>query len=244
LVEDSPTDRKFVEHLLKDVELDIVAVETGAEALHLLQAQRFALIILDLQLPDISGFDWLKQAQLHLNPPPIIIYSARELTEHEVFELKGVTTSIVTKDALSDRLHEEVLLALRHKDYRVESSSKQTTGKKLLLVDDDARNLYALTKALKSKGYEVEVAPDGREALNLIANTTFDVLITDIMMPEMDGYALIQRVRTLGYDKLPIIAVTAKAMPGDERRCLDAGANAYLAKPVDVTALIELIDTL
>ncbi|MDP1773351.1 MAG: response regulator [Methylobacter sp.] len=244
LIEDNPVDRKFVENLLKDTTLDIVAAETGGEALQLLQTHRFAVVILDLQLPDMSGFDWLKQAQHHLNPPPIIIYSARELTENEVFELKGVTESIVTKDALSDRLREEVLYALRYTDSPASTCSEQTMGKKLLLVDDDARNLYALTKVLKSKGFVVEVAPDSIKALELLGQTTFDVLLTDIMMPQVDGYELIRRVRALNYDKLQIIAITAKAMQGDDALCLQAGANAYLAKPVDVNALIELINTL
>lgn len=244
LIEDNPIDRKFVENLLKDTALDIVATETGGEALQLLQTHRFAAVILDLQLPDMSGFDWLKQAQHHLNPPPIIIYSARELTENEVFELKGVTESIVTKDALSDRLREEVLYVLHYTDSPASACSEQVMGKKLLLVDDDARNLYALTKVLKSKGFEVEVAPDSIKALELLAQTTFDVLLTDIMMPQVDGYELIRRVRALDYDKLPIIAITAKAMQGDDALCLQAGANAYLAKPVDVNVLIELINTL
>ena len=245
LIEDNAIDRQFVENLLKDTAINIVATETGGEALQLLQTHRFAVIILDLQLPDISGFDWLQQAQHHLNPPPIIIYSARELTENEVFELKGVTESIVTKDALSDRLREEVLHVLRYADSPATAGSEQTmAGKKLLLVDDDARNLYALTKVLKSKGFAVEVAPDSIKALELLAQTTFDAMLTDIMMPQVDGYELIRRVRALGHDKLPIIAITAKAMQGDDALCLEAGANAYLAKPVDVNALTDLINTL
>ncbi len=244
LIEDNPIDRQFVENLLKDAVTNIVAVETGGEALQLLQTHPFTTVILDLQLPDMSGFDWLKQARQHLNPPPIIIYSARDLTENEVFELKGVTESIVTKDALSDRLREEVLHALRQTNNPATVCSEQTTGKKLLLVDDDARNLYALTKVLKNKGFVVEVAPDSIKALELLAQTSFDVMLTDIMMPQVDGYELIRRVRALGYDKLPIIAITAKAMQGDDTLCLQAGANAYLAKPVDVNALITLISTL
>jgi signal transduction histidine kinase/DNA-binding response OmpR family regulator len=246
LIEDNPIDRKFVENLLKESATQLVATETGGAALRLLQTQTFAAVILDLQLPDMSGFDWLKQAQPHLNPPPIIVYSARELTENEVFELKGVTQSIVTKDALSDRLREEVLHALQHSSTGVQNAllPEQTTGKKLLLVDDDARNLFALTKVLRNKGFVVEVAPDSLSALELLAQTRFDVLLTDIMMPQVDGYELIRRVRALGYDKLPIIAITAKAMQGDNTLCLQAGANAYLAKPVDVTALIELMSTL
>ncbi|MDO9212822.1 MAG: response regulator [Methylococcales bacterium] len=244
LIEDNPIDRQFVESLLSECALDIIAVEQGGEALQILQTQSFAVVILDLQLPDISGFDWLKQAQQYLNPPPIIIYSARELTENEVFELKGVTESIVTKDASSVRLREEVLYALHQTDRAIAVYSEQITGKKLLLVDDDARNLYALTKVLRSKGFIVEVAPDSIKALERLAQTGFDVMLTDIMMPEVDGYELIRRVRALGYDKLPIIAITAKAMQGDDTLCLQAGANAYLAKPVDVNILIELVNKL
>ena len=117
-------------------------------------------------------------------------------------------------------------------------------GKKLLLVDDDARNLFALTKVLKNKGFAVEVAPDALTALKLLEQSTFDVLLTDIMMPQVDGYELIRRVRALGYDKLLIIAITAKAMQGDDALCLQAGANGYLSKPVDVYALIELMTAL
>ncbi|MFZ2724915.1 MAG: response regulator [Methylococcaceae bacterium] len=244
LIEDNKQDRQFVEKLLQDTKATLIAVETGTEALHHLQTEMFSVVILDLQLPDISGFDWIKQAQHHLNPPPIIIYSARELTESEVFELKGVTESIVTKDALSNRLRDEVLHILNNGTCPQVSSPITVTGKKLLLVDDDARNLYALTKVLKAKGFSVEVAPDSLKALELLSQNNFDVLLTDIMMPKIDGYELIRRVRALGHQHLPIIAITAKAMQGDDAPCLKAGANAYLAKPVDVHALIELINTL
>lgn len=247
-IEDNPIDRKFVENLLLDSATDIQVATTGGEGLYFLQTGRFALVILDLQLPDMSGFCWLKQAQHNLNPPPIIIYSAHELTENEVFELKGVTETIVTKDALSNRLREEVLLALQNTARPISTVYPEpyqtAVEKKLLLVDDDARNLYALTKALRSKGFLVEVAPDGIKALERLAETRFDVLLTDIMMPDIDGYELISRVRALGYGSLPIIAITAKAMQGDHEQCLSAGANAYIAKPVDVNALIQLINSL
>ena len=241
LIEGNPIDIKFIENKLKDIGIKIVTTDTGSEALQLLETQSFAVVILALQLSDMSGFDWLKVAQNKLNPPPVITYTARELTENEVFELKGVTESIVTKSALSNRLREEVLHALHLTDSAATVSSEQPLGKKLLLVDDDARNLYALTKALKNKGFVVEVASDSMKALELLAQTAFDALLTDIMMPQVDGYELIRRVRALGYDKLPIIAITAKAMQGDDTLCLQAGANAYLAKPVEVNALIELI---
>jgi CheY-like chemotaxis protein len=202
------------------------------------------VVILDLQLPDMNGFDWIYQAKDKLNPPPIIIYSDYELTDAQLFELKGVTETIVMKDTLSDRLREEVLHALCYINDNSNLENPPIKGKKLLLVDDDARNLYALTKVLRNKGFSVDIAADSINALALLTQGSFDVLLTDIMMPQIDGYELIRRVRALGYDTLPIIAITAKAMQGDEVLCLQAGANAYLAKPVDIHALIKLIDKL
>jgi PAS domain S-box-containing protein len=246
LVEDNWIDRKNVVKLLKNEAIEIVVSETGGEALQLLHTHHFEIVILDFGLPDMSGFEWIEQAKQFLNPPPVIMYSARELTENEVFELKGVTASIVTKNALNRRLHEEVMYLLNHPNQAVIDHSIPTllTGKKILLVDDDARNLFALTKVLKAKGFDVEVAPDALKALQLLAEKPFDIVLTDIMMPDIDGYELTRRIRALGYDKLPIIAITAKAMKGDDSLCLDAGANGYLSKPVDVAALIEMMNTL
>ncbi len=246
LIEDSPIDRRNVVDLLKAEAVEITAVETGNEAFQLLQTQHFEMVILDLKLPDMSGFEWIEKAKQFLNPPRVIVYSARELTENEVFELKGVTESIVTKNALNSRLREEVMYLLNNTNSVVidHSVSNVLMGKKILLVDDDARNLFALTKVLKAKGFGIEVAPDALKALELLAEKPFDVLLTDIMMPDIDGYELIRRVRALGYDKLPIVAITAKAMKGDDSLCLEAGANGYLSKPVDVSALIEMMNTL
>jgi len=208
-----------------------------------LQTQRFDTVILDLQLPDMSGFEWLKKARQFLNPPPVVVYSARDLTEEEIFELKETTESIVTKSVFNNRLREEVLAThvASHASKKVTTKIEAASGKKLLLVDDDARNLFALTKALRSKGYAIEVAADSAKALELLNLGRFDAVLTDIMMPEMDGYALIRQIRALGYTELPIIAITAKAMQGDDELCLQAGATAYLAKPVEVSRLLELL---
>jgi PAS domain S-box-containing protein len=244
LIESQPSDRAIVEKLLDNTATAIIGVATGKEALERLQTESFAVVILDLQLPDMNGFDWIYQAKDKLNPPPIIIYSDYELTDAQLFELKGVTETIVMKDTLSDRLREEVLHALCYINDNSNLENPPIKGKKLLLVDDDARNLYALTKVLRNKGFSVDIAADSINALALLTQGSFDVLLTDIMMPQIDGYELIRRVRALGYDTLPIIAITAKAMQGDEVLCLQAGANAYLAKPVDIHALIKLIDKL
>ncbi len=240
-----PGDAESIGKLFCNDPVEIIHAGAGADALRLLQTQHFDTVILDLELPDTGGFEWLKQAAHCLNPPPVVIYSAHELSEEEVFELKGVAESIVTKSPSSERLHEEVLLAL-HLDIGASKlgavAAGQADGKKLLLVDDDARNLFALTKVLRAKGYAVEVASDGARALEMLALGVFDAVLTDIMMPEMDGYALIRQIRELGYADIPIFAITAKAMQGDAELCIQAGATAYFAKPVDVDGLVDMIE--
>ena len=244
LIDNNPEDIKSIGKLFKNDVLELIPAQSGSDALQLLKAHRYDTVILDLQLPDMSGFAWLKQACTYLNPPPVVIYSARELTEGEVFELKEVAESIVTKGAPNGRLRDEVLLALNLEQRSSKISQAATasaTGKKLLLVDDDARNLFALTKVLRAHGYTVEVAPDGAKALEMLTQNLFDAVLTDIMMPEMDGYALIRQIRALGYADMPIIAITAKAMQGDDVLCMQAGATAYFAKPVDVDRLMDLL---
>lgn len=244
LVDDNPVDIQAISKIFRKDEVEIVPSKSGGGALQLLQAHRFDTVILDLKLPDMTGFEWLKHARHMLNPPPVVVYSARDLTEDEVFQLKEVTESIVTKSGLNDRLRDEVMLALQMDMTVVKirsPASRSSTGKKLLLVDDDARNLYALTKVLRSRGYDVEVAPDGARALELLSRVPYEAVLTDIMMPDMDGYALIRQIRALGFVDLPIIAITAKAMQGDDVLCIEAGATAYMSKPVDMDKLVELL---
>lgn len=244
LVDSSRVDIEAIHTLFKHDAFDIVSANTGSNALQQLKSQRFDTVILDLSLPDMSGFEWLKKAKHLLNPPPVVVYSSGELSEEEIFELKQIAESIVKKGALNDRLREEVLLAANmdsHSSKLAVAINGMPSGKKLLLVDDDARNLFALTKALRAKGYEIAVAADSPRALERLNAERFDAVLTDIMMPEMDGYALIRQIRALGYSDLPIVAITAKAMRGDDELCLQAGANAYLAKPVDMDKLQELL---
>ncbi len=244
LVDDNPVDAQAIGRMFRQDEVEIVPANSGASAMELLQAHRFDTVILDLQLEDMTGFEWLQMARNMLNPPPVVIYSARDLTEAEVFELKEITESIVTKSPLSGRLREEVLLSLRvdiSSDKIRAPDRSSGIGKKLLLVDDDARNLFALTKILRSRGYGVEVAPDGAKALELLAQSNFEAVLTDIMMPDMDGYELIRQIRAMGHTDVPIIAITAKAMQGDDVLCMQAGATAYLPKPVDTDKLFEFL---
>jgi PAS domain S-box-containing protein len=247
LVEDSQSDIALIEQLFAGDRVAIVAGRTGAQALHLLHTQHFDAVVLDLNLPDMSGSEWLKKACDKLNPPPVIVFSAQDLSEEAVFELKEIADSIVRKSASNQRLREEVLLALRREKAGEPAPIHTNTmgsGKTLLLVDDDARNLFALTKVLRARGYSIEVAPNGAAALEMLSRKNYDAILTDIMMPDIDGYELIRSIRKLGYGDVPVVAITAKAMQGDEDLCLQAGASAYLAKPVEIDRLTALLKAL
>jgi CheY-like chemotaxis protein/anti-sigma regulatory factor (Ser/Thr protein kinase) len=242
LLDAVPADIAAIQALFTHDAVEMISVNNGTDALQLLETQRFDTVILDVQLPDMSGFEWLKRARHLLNPPPVIVCSARDLSEEEVFELKEVVESIVNKCALSDRLREEVMLAAHLGDGKIAAPTyASSSGKRLLLVDDDARNLFALTRALRARGFAVEVAPDSAHALEMLTPGRFDAVLTDIMMPEMDGYGLIRQIRATGYSELPVIAITAKAMQGDDVLCMQAGATAYLAKPVDMGKLLAML---
>ncbi len=159
--------------------------------------------------------------------------------------MRRFADTIVTKSPANTRLREEVLLLLNSEkttdNVCASSFTKDPSQQRLLLVDDDVRNLFALAKVLRHKGFAVEIAPSGAKALEMLEQYTFTAVLSDIMMPEMDGYVLIRRIRELGYAELPLIAVTAKAMPGDIDLCLQAGANDYIPKPVDINKLLVVL---
>jgi PAS domain S-box-containing protein len=247
VVEDDKATVTALNQLFAGDPLALIPVASGQGAIDLLAARHFDAVILDLSLEDMSGFEFLDQictpGQKH---PPVVIYSARELTREELLSLRSCTETIIIKGRhANERLREEVLLALNTRPVAAVSNTVAPAGplagRQLLLVDDDVRNLYALSKALRAHGLTVAVAEDGEKALEVLRAGRFDLMLTDIMMPGIDGYELIRRIRALGYSKLPIVAVTAKAMQGDRELCLKAGANGYIAKPVDVERLIELL---
>lgn len=248
MIEDNAPDVFSLQRLFRHDDVAIQAVQTGKEALEWLSHHPADAIILDLQLPDISGFDWLQQLGDRAHPP-IVVYSARELSSEELFQLRKHTDAVVTKGINNERLHQEVLRLLSGSSAMLANnttasvnSSVSGDSRRLLLVDDDVRNLFALAKVLRQKGFKVDVAPSGVKALELLQQHSFDTVLCDIMMPEMDGYALIGHIRALGYGDLPLIAVTAKAMPGDVELCMQAGANDYIPKPVDINKLLEVLD--
>jgi CheY-like chemotaxis protein len=258
VVEDDKNTQMAIQSLLKQKSIEIVAAGTGTIALALVKDERFDCVILDLRLPDMTGFEWLeameKQAQ-GSDAPPIVIYTAKELSEEENRLLSHYTGSIVIKGASSsERLLDEVTLFL----HSVESSlsldqlnmirmqhnpDRALLNRSVLLVDDDMRNIFALSKLLKKHGMNVVIADNGQMALaKLAAEKSVELVIMDIMMPVMDGYQAMREIRAnKAWETLPIIALTARAMPEEQERCIAAGANDYLTKPVDIERLLTLL---
>ncbi|MDD2058004.1 response regulator [Pseudomonas sp. GD03860] len=257
LVEDDDLQRESIARLIGDDDIEITAVGMAQQALELLRENIYDCMIIDLKLPDMLGNELLKRmsAEDIRSFPPVIVYTGRNLTRDEEADLLKYSRSIIIKGARSpERLLDEVTLflhkvesTLSHERQRMlktaRSRDKVFEGRKLLLVDDDVRNIFALTSALEHKGAIVEIARNGREAMErLEQNIDVDLVLMDVMMPEMDGYEATRLIRKdPRWRKLPIIAVTAKAMKDDQERCLQAGANDYLAKPIELDRLFSLI---
>ena len=257
LVEDDARQRDSIAKLIGDVDVEITAVELGSQALELLRDEVYDCMVIDLKLPDMEGGELLERMASEdiCSFPPVIVYTGRSLSRDEEATLLKYSRSIIIKGARSpERLLDEVTLFL-HKieaDMPLErqrmlesarSREKAFDGRTLLLVDDDVRNIFALTSALEQKGAKVEIARNGLEALEKLDNSdTIDLVLMDIMMPMMDGYEAMREIRKRPHmKKLPIIAITAKAMKDDQERCLAAGASDYLAKPIDLDRLFSLI---
>ncbi len=257
LVEDDALQRESMSRLIEDVDIEITAVEFGEQALELLRSTVFDCMIIDLKLPDMDGSELLERMAKEdiCSFPPVIVYTGRNLTRDEEAALLKYSRSIIIKGARSpERLLDEVTLFLhkvesdmppeRQKMLKsARSREKAFEGRTILVVDDDVRNVFALTSALEQKGALVEIARNGLEAIDKLQHDeTIDLVLMDIMMPEMDGFTAMQEIRKEArFAKLPIIAVTAKAMKDDQDRCLRAGANDYLAKPIDLDRLFSLI---
>ncbi|RRH87318.1 response regulator [Variovorax beijingensis] len=257
LVEDDGLQRESVIRLIGDEDIEIAAVGSGEEALELLRRRVFDCMITDLHLPDMQGGELLKRmaSEEIVSFPPVIVYTGRNLTRGEEAELQRYSRSIIIKGARSpERLLDEVTLFL-HKVEAELSSERQGMlkaargrdrifeGRTILLVDDDVRNLFALTSALEQRGAAVEIGRNGREALQKLDQAReIDLVLMDVMMPDMDGLEATRRLRAdPRFEKLPVIAITAKAMKDDREQCLAAGASDYLAKPVDLERLFSLL---
>ncbi|HEX8809997.1 MAG TPA: response regulator, partial [Xanthobacteraceae bacterium] len=257
VVEDNPAEQLGIRELLGHDDIEIVNAETGAAALKLLRKEQCDCVVLDLRLPDMSGFDVLERmrADSSLADVPVVVFTGRELTVEEDAQLHTMARSIVVKGVESpERLLNETALFLhrvitdlpaekQQMLERLNSSDEDLVGRTALLVDDDPRNIFALSSALERRGMKVLTATTGAEAIELVEQTpSLAIVLMDIMMPEMDGYQTIEQIRQNGaYRRLPIIALTAKAMKGDREKCLQAGASDYLAKPVNTEQLLSAL---
>jgi len=257
VVEDDARQRDSVVHLIEGEGIAIDAAATGAQALERLRETVYDCMVIDLELPDMDGDELLERmtAAEVCSFPPVIVYTGRELTREEEARLARHARSIVIKGARSpERLLDEVTLFLHTVESRLSperrtmlrsarSREKVFDGRKLLLVDDDVRNIFALQNALEQKGLQVETGRNGFEALaRLSQGYDIDLVLMDVMMPGMDGLEATRRIRANPkFAQLPVIAVTAKAMKDDQEQCRRAGANDYLAKPIDLDRLFSLL---
>ncbi|HJU15424.1 MAG TPA: response regulator, partial [Stellaceae bacterium] len=257
IVEDNPAEQLGVTELLSHDDIDIVTAATGLEAVDIMRTQQIDCVVLDLRLPDMSGFDILEviRDDAALSDLPVVVFTGRELSPEEDAQLHMMARSVIVKGVESpERLLDETALFLhrvvaelpadkQRMLERLHSSDEDLVGKTVLLVDDDARNIFALSSVLERRGMKVLTATTGREAIDLVEGTPgLAIVLMDIMMPEMDGYQTIQVIRSKSaFRRLPIIALTAKAMIGDREKCLDAGASDYLAKPVNTEQLLSAL---
>ena len=255
VVEDNPIEQSAIHELLWHDDIDVKGVGSGGEALLMLENEAFDCIVLDLRLPDMTGFQVLEELsrKTDLRDVPVIVFTGRDLTDEEDAQLHTLARSVVVKDVESpERLLDETALFLhrvvadlpiekqRMLD-RLHDSDEALVGRKVLVVDDDIRNIFALSSLLERRGMTVLTAGTGREAIATIDSIPdLAIVLMDIMMPEMDGYATMQAIRqNTALRRLPMIALTAKAMKGDREKCLEAGASDYIAKPVNSEQLLS-----
>ena len=262
VVEDDERQRESVRHLLSREDVEIVCAGTAAVALEHLRGTTFDCMVMDLNLPDLSGYELLQQMteQDGVSFPPVIVYTGRALSRDEEQKLRRFSKSIIIKDARSpERLLDEVTLFLHQVESELSSEQRQMLqaarsrdlaleGRTVLVVEDDVRNVFALSSVLEPTGIRVQIARNGIEALKALSEAgsngapAIDLVLMDIMMPEMDGYTAMREIRARPeWRRLPIIALTAKAMKDDQEKCLAAGANDYIAKPLDVEKLLSLV---
>jgi HAMP domain-containing protein/CheY-like chemotaxis protein/signal transduction histidine kinase len=257
LVEDDEVQRMSVVELIGNGDVYTTAVETGQEALSKLSAEPFDCMVLDLKLPDMTGFELIDKLQKDLGRAdlPIIVYTGKELTRKEESQLNRVAASIIIKQADSpERLLAETALFLHRVEANLPEQKRRMlehvkrkdpilADRKVLIVDDDVRNIFALTSTLESYNMNVLHAENGQEGIKLLEATDgIEAVLMDIMMPEMDGYEAITAIRRMDrFKQLPIIALTAKAMKADRDHCLEVGASDYISKPLDIDHLLSLL---
>jgi CheY-like chemotaxis protein/CHASE3 domain sensor protein len=260
VVEDDPRQRDSIRELLSNDDVQITAVSSATEALAYLKTNSVDCMVVDFNLPDLSGDDLLEKMSVQENAafPPVIVYTGRALSADEEHRLRRFSSSIIIKDARSpERLLDEVTLFLHQVEAKMpperqqmlksaRNREAQLEGRRILVAEDDVRNIFALSSVLEPKGVKVVIARNGREAIDVLTHSQhtapIDLVLMDIMMPEMDGLAAMREIRqSPEWKTLPIIALTAKAMADDQEKCLAAGASDYIAKPLDVEKLLSLV---
>jgi HAMP domain-containing protein/CheY-like chemotaxis protein/signal transduction histidine kinase len=257
VVEDEPAQQMSIEALLGYDDIDVSFADTGTKALKAVTDHTYDCLVLDLRLPDMSGFDVLERLRdtPALSELPVVVFTGKDLSPEEDARLHSLARSVIVKDVESpERLLDETALFLhrvvselplekQNMLDRLHRSDEALVGKRVLIVDDDVRNIFALSSVLERRGMTVLTAGTGREAIETIEKTPeLGIVLMDIMMPEMDGYETMQVIRqNLRFQRLPIIALTAKAMKGDREKCLEAGASEYLAKPVNTEQLLSAL---
>ena len=257
VIEDDAAERLSIDALIGHDDVEIANAGSGREALQQLRSQAFDCVVLDLSLPDMSGFELLREIQADdsLRHLPVVVFTGRELSDEDEKLLGRMAKSIVIKGAQSpERLLDETALFLhrvvadlppakRRMVQRLHESDETLRDKRVLVVDDDVRNIFALSSVLERHGMEVVTAGTGQEAIEKVAgDDAIDLVLMDIMMPGMDGYDTMRAIREDPDSRaLPIVALTAKAMKGDREKCLEAGASDYLAKPVVTDQLLGVL---
>ncbi|MBU0763342.1 MAG: response regulator, partial [Bacteroidetes bacterium] len=256
VVEDDENSRAVIIKLIGNGDVHTKGVSSGKEAIYELKQNKYDCMILDIRLPDMSGFELLHFLEKNkINIPPVIVYTGKDLSRQEESELRKYSESIIIKGVKSEeRLLDESALFLHRVVNNLPERKKKIIlnlhdtdemfkDKKVLLVDDDMRNVFALSRLLSEKGFILLKAENGIKALEILEKEKhIDLVLMDIMMPEMDGYETIKKIRAQEpYVNLPIIALTAKAMKKDFEQCLAAGANDYMAKPVNISRLLSMM---
>ncbi|HEY6069956.1 MAG TPA: response regulator, partial [Chthoniobacterales bacterium] len=255
VIEDDAVQRSAIRELVGTGSVEVVEAGTGAEGLTKLREQEFGCVVLDLMLPDISGFKLIEQIRAEHQQLPVIIYTGKDLSRKEEAHLNRLAQTVIVKDVRSpERLFDQTAMWL-HQDVsklpkdkgdllrRMHDPNAILAGKKILIVDDDIRNIFAMTSLLERYKIHVLTAETGKAGIEALEKERgIDLVLMDIMLPEMDGYDTIRAIRQMyGFSELPIVALTAKAMKGDREKCIDAGASDYIAKPVESEELLSLL---
>jgi CheY-like chemotaxis protein len=258
VVEDDEQQRSALVELIGGGEdVDVTAVGSSEDALQALEGRRFDCMVVDLKLPEMGGFELLEQLKgdERFSSIPVIVYTGKELTRREETKLKKFSDAIVVKDASSpERLLDETALFLHRVERKLPQEKRRMLeqlhsaddvfrGRKILIVDDDVRNVFALTSVLEASGMDVVYAENGRDGIQTLRqHPEIDLVLMDIMMPELDGYQTIRAIRSDDrFEQLPIISLTAKAMKGDREKSIAVGASDYITKPVDTDQLLSLM---